>query len=115
MNDQPASLKPLASTDGMAAFEEPWQAEILAMADTLVQRGLFTANCWSDALGLAIKEANDRNEPDTQYTYYQCALIALERLVAAHSVIKSADMTERRMDWENAYLSTPHGHPVHLK
>ena len=37
------ALKPLASVDGEAAFDEPWQAEALAIADTLVQSGMFSA------------------------------------------------------------------------
>ncbi len=50
MNRQNA-LKPLASVDGEAAFDEPWQAEALAIADTLVQNGMFSAGAWSAGIG----------------------------------------------------------------
>ena len=54
MGDQHSnSLKPLASVDGEPAFAEAWQAEALAIADTLVQNGLFSAGDWSEALGEA--------------------------------------------------------------
>ena len=33
-------------------FEQPWQADVLAMADGLRDRGLFTAGEWASALGI---------------------------------------------------------------
>ena len=108
-------LKPLVSVDGSPAFDEAWQAEALAIADSLVQGGLFSAGAWSDALGLALKESESRGEQDTQETYYHCVLVALETLVAKHSEIDQQAMIGKRKDWETAYLSTPHGQPVRLK
>ncbi len=109
------ALKPLASLDGNPVFDEPWQAEALAIADTLVQSGMFSASAWSSTLGLALKQADSRGDKDTQETYYQCVLIALETLVAGHSDIDAEAMTGKRKDWEQAYLATPHGQPVRLK
>lgn len=108
-------LKPLASVDGQPAFDEPWQAEALAIADTLVQNGMFSASAWSDALGAALTQAQSSGAADDQGTYYQCVLNALERLVAEHSEIDQQAMSGKREDWEQAYLSTPHGQPVKLK
>lgn len=107
-------LKPLAGVDGQPAFAEAWQAEALALADSLVQHGLFTAAAWSDALGQALREAEARAEPDDQETYYRAVLVALERLIDAHSDIDFAAMREMRENWEYAYRSTPHGQPVEL-
>ena len=116
LNDNDLSaLKPLASVDGNPAFDESWQAEALAIADTLVQSGLFSASAWSNALGLALKQAESMGDKDTQETYYRCVLVALETLVANHSDIDQEAMAARREDWEAAYLSTPHGQPVRLK
>jgi len=116
MNDtgDPA-LKPLAAADGEPAFAEAWQAEVLAIADTLVHNGLFGAGDWSNALGAALQDAASRGEPDTQETYYRAALAALETLVAEHSEIDRAAMQGRREDWERAYRATPHGQPVLLE
>mgnify|MGYP001816978629 CR=1 FL=1 len=108
-------LKPLASVDGQPAFDEPWQAEVLAIADTLVQNGMFSASAWSDALGEVLKQAQSSGASDNQETYYQCVLKALEGLVASHSDIDRQAMAGKRKDWEQAYLSTPHGQPVNLK
>jgi nitrile hydratase accessory protein len=115
MDNDLNALKPLASVDGNPAFDESWQAEALAIADSLVQSGLFSASDWSNALGLALKQAESRGDKDTQETYYRCVLTALETLVANHSDIDQAAMVAKREDWESAYLSTPHGQPVRLK
>jgi nitrile hydratase accessory protein len=108
-------LKPLASVDGAAAFDEPWQAEALAIADTLVRNGMFSAGSWSQALGEALRKAEAGGASDDQQTYYQCVLTALEGLIAQHSEIDRPAMTAKRDDWEQAYLSTPHGQPVKLE
>lgn len=109
------NLQPLAAKDGEPAFAEPWQAQALALADTLVQNGLFAAADWSDALGRALREAAARGEADDQETYYRAVLVALERLVAEHSDIDFAAMLEARENWEAAYRRTPHGQPVELE
>ena len=109
-----SSLKPLAAVDGQPAFDEPWQAQVLAIADTLAQNGLFTAGEWSAALGAELKKAQADGADDDQQTYYRCALSALEGLVAGNSEIDLQAMANKREDWEKAYLSTPHGQPVVL-
>lgn len=112
-NDSPA-VKPLASVDGQPVFDEPWQAEALALADSLVRGGLFSAADWSTALGQALRSAEAGGATDDQETYYQCVLSALEALVASHSEIDREAMRSKREDWEKAYLATPHGQPVRL-
>ena len=109
------ALKPLASVDGEPVFDEAWQAQALAIADTLVQNGLFTAGEWSQTLGDELASAAAAGATDNQGTYYRCVLNALEKLVAGHSQIDRAAMSGKRKDWEQAYLSTPHGQPVELK
>ena len=64
-------------------FDEPWQAQALALADTMVQGGRFTATEWAEALGAALTEAEARGAPDTLNTYYTAVLVALERLCEA--------------------------------
>ena len=108
------ALKPLADTDGDPVFDEAWQAQALAMADNLVKGGLFSVGDWSNALGQALKESADRADVDSQQTYYLCVLKALEKLIADYSGIDATMMVSKRQDWEQAYLSTPHGEPVTL-
>ena len=105
---------PLAGRDGDPVFDEAWQAEALALADSLVRAGLFSAEDWSQALGEALREAESGGAADDQGTYYQCVLGALETLVAEHSAIDRSSMRQMRADWEQAYRDTPHGQPVKL-
>jgi nitrile hydratase accessory protein len=107
-------LKPLAGVDGEPVFAEPWQAQALALADTLVQTGLFSASQWSEALGERLREAASEGAADDQQTYYACVLETLERLITAHSDIDTAAVSVVRTAWEQAYRSTPHGQPVTL-
>lgn len=95
-------------------FDEPWQAQVLALADTLIKGGNFSAKNWAQALGEALKAADARGAPDTTDTYYLCAVEALEKLVAANTKIDTSAMTGRKDAWMRAYLSTPHGQPVNL-
>jgi|TARA_B110000977_G_scaffold109294_1_gene142184 nitrile hydratase accessory protein len=108
------ALKPLVDMDGDPIFDEAWQAQALAMADSLVKSGLFSANDWSNALGQSLKESANRADIDSQLTYYQSVLKTLEQLIADHSEIDAALMDSKRQDWEKAYLNTPHGQPVTL-
>jgi nitrile hydratase accessory protein len=108
-------LKPLASRDNEPAFQEAWQAEALAIATILVEQGVFHSSSWSAALGSALKEAEFENREDSQETYYQCVVSALEQLLDESGRIDRAQMVRTREDWQQAYLSTPHGEPVVLK
>ena len=96
-------------------FEEAWHAQTLALADTMVKAGHFSAGDWATALGAALQDADTDGEPDNTETYYQCAINALEQLVVGSTSIKQSTMSERKDTWERAYLATPHGQPVKLE
>ena len=96
-------------------FEEAWHAQTLALADTMVKAGHFSANDWAEALGTALKDADVNGEPDNTETYYHCAIKALEQLVAGKTSIDPTTLSERKDTWERAYLATPHGQPVKLE
>ncbi len=108
-------LKPLLDVDGDPVFDEPWQAQALAMADSLVQSGLFTAVEWSAELGRVLQQAKEQDEADNHDTYYRCVMLALENLIAGHSDIDVQSVDQKQKDWENAYRKTPHGMPVILE
>jgi nitrile hydratase accessory protein len=97
-----------------AAFDEPWQAQALALADTCVRTGRFSAAQWAEALGAELFEAEAAGLPDTTDTYFGCVIAALERLAPLHLGITREDLSQRRAEWEEAYLRTPHGQPVEL-
>lgn len=95
-------------------FDEPWQAQVLAIADTMVTAGRFTATQWAETLGAALKTADQGGAPDTSETYYGAALQALETLVSAQTPIDQTALDARKDQWARAYLATPHGKPVLL-
>jgi len=105
---------PLRRKDGEPVFDEPWQAQILAMADSLARRGVFSPGEWSETLGEELRRAEKDGAEDDAQTYYQAALSALERLLDGSGAVPADAVTERRDAWERAYLATPHGQPVTL-
>ena len=107
-------LGPLARRDGGPAFDEPWQAQALATASALVERGLFSRQSWSKALGAELRRAENAGAPDTAETYYRAVVAALERLVDESGATSAEALAERREAWRRAYLDTPHGQPVVL-
>ena len=110
--DDLALLKRL---DGDPVFDEPWQAQVLAMADRLASSGVFTPTQWSATLGDELVRADKSGQPDTPMTYYEAALKALERLLEEGGQVTPEARSERRMAWQEAYRTTPHGQPVELK
>ncbi len=111
--DEPP-IGPLARRDGEPAFDDPWQAQVLALAFALSKVGVFTPVEWSDALGAELRRAGARGEPDDHSTYYAAALAALESLIAADGRITASSLSTRIEQWRRAYLNTPHGQPVEL-
>ncbi len=109
-----AEIGPLKRKDGEPVFDEPWQAQVLAMADSLTRQGAFTPREWSETLGAELRRAARDGAADDAETYYRAALRALERLLDGAGAVAIDAVTERRDAWERAYLTTPHGHPVRL-
>lgn len=96
-------------------FDSPWQAQAFAMAVSLQEAGYFSRAEWSDALGRAIARDETSKGPDTTGArYYDCWLAALEALLQDKGLMAEHALRQRRREWEEAYLSTPHGQPVGL-
>jgi nitrile hydratase accessory protein len=110
----PEQGAPLARNDGEPVFDEPWQAQVMALAFTLMEQGTFTNAVWSETLGAKLKAAASDGKPDTPDTYYQCALVALESLLSSSEAIPRSALDERTETWRQAYLDTPHGEPVKI-
>lgn len=106
-------LEPLMK-DGEVTFAEPWHAQVMAIADTMVRQGKIGASDWADALGAERAAAENAGQGDDPDTYYANVLTALEKLCQRHDLLSPEDLTKRRSDWEAAYLRTPHGQPVTL-
>ena len=110
-----AAIGPLKRTDNGPLFDEPWQVQVLALADTLSRSGVFTTTEWSETLGEELRRAERRSAPDNAATYYEAALKALERLLERSGLAAPEALAARRAAWVRAYLATPHGRPVELR
>jgi nitrile hydratase accessory protein len=97
------------------AFDEPWQAQVLAMADTFVRAGRFSAGDWAEALGAHLRAAEAAGEPDSTETYFTAALDALEALTTVATDLTTKHLETRKKEWARAYRHTPHGQPVLLE
>ena len=95
-------------------FSEPWEAQAFALAVRLSERGYFSWQEWTQALGAELKAAADRSEPDDGTNYYHHWLAALERLVAEKGLASPGELAARKDAWVDAYRHTPHGQPVEL-
>ncbi len=93
-------------------FRELWQAQALATALSLQEAGVITATEWSVALGAAIERARAGGDPDLGDTYYDHVLDALETLLREKDLIPAEELGARKAQWNEAYLTTPHGQPV---
>lgn len=112
---RPEEIKPLARRDDEPVFDEPWQAQALALAFTLAERGIFTPAQWSQTLGNSHRELLSDGAPDTPQTYYEAVAISLEILLSNAEGLDGEAIETRTGEWREAYLTTPHGQPVVLK
>lgn len=101
-------LDDLPKNEEGAVFAEPWHAEVFSIVHLLVDRGHINVSEWADILGAVIKEESD-NE-----AYYQCWLMALERIILDKGLMDHALLTERKEAWDRAARATPHGEPIVL-
>ena len=69
LNLPEVSLGPLQRKDGDPTFDEPWQAQSLAIADRLVDAGVVTATAWAEALGFEIQSAARAGAADNADAY----------------------------------------------
>ncbi len=95
----------------MPTFDEPWQAQVFALAVSLSERGVFSWSEWTRALGaeIAAGPAEAGNE-----AYFQAWLAALEKLLIAKGVTNGAELVALAQAWRAAAEATPHGQPIVL-
>ena len=108
-------IAPFARRDDEPVFDEPWQAQALALAFSLSERGVFSPAQWSQALGAAHRRILADGASDTPRTYYKAVVEALEGLLSENGEVSASMLDERAQTWRRAYLNTPHGKPVELK
>lgn len=95
-------------------FTAPWQVQALALQSALRDRGVITADEWAQALGEAIRRAQQRGDPDDGSTYWRHWLDALETLLIAKGLATAGQLHALEHAWEAAAERTPHGQPIVL-
>lgn len=90
------------------AFDEPWQAQVYAMSQVLIDSGKVTPARWAATLGEAIQQQLALGKGDTTETYFIAVSNALETVLA----IEDEEVAQVVESWRDAYLTTPHGKPV---
>lgn len=86
-------------------FAEPWQAAAFALAVTLNERGLFSWEEWTQALGAELKSGGE---------YYEAWLKTLERMTIAKGAAREGELEALAKAWIAAAEATPHGKPIVL-
>ncbi len=109
------ALPGLPRDDDGPVFAEPWQAQAFALTLKLHEDGQFTWTEWTETLAAEITRAQQAGDPDDGSTYYHHWLAALERLAVTKDLATLSDLANRKIDWEIAYKTTPHGKPVILQ
>lgn len=115
LNPPEDPLGPLQRKDGDPTFDEAWQAQSLAIADTLVETGVLTAIDWAAALGSELQSAARAGAPDNAETYYLAVLTAAENVLRRMEMVSRDELGARVEAWRQAYLNTAHGEPVELR
>jgi nitrile hydratase accessory protein len=102
------------SAGGEPSFDEPWQAEVFAIVEALLDAGRFSPAEWTAALSSAITAAQRAGDPDEGDTYYEHWFAALEALCGAKGLLTTTELDQLQDAWRAAYQRTPHGQPVEL-
>lgn len=84
------------------------------MVTVLKERGVFSAEDWSQALGAAGVAARKHGDVDDGSTYYDHVLAALEQLVREKGCCRASELRDMQDAWARAFAHTPHGQPVEL-
>lgn len=95
-------------------FDEPWQADLFALTVALSEAGHFSWADWTRAFGATLKAHGQDRPLDGGQDYYLAWLDTLERQLAASGQAGRDEVQRATAAWRQAYLTTPHGHPVRL-
>ena len=101
------------------AFDAPWHAEVFALAVHLNEGGYFDWPEWAGRFGENLAAAKTAKIGvveglDGSDDYYQIWLQTLTELMQEKGLVDAKMLASIKAQWREAYLTTPHGRPVHL-
>ena len=102
-----------ASLDGMV-FEQPWHAQLFALTVQLNRDGCFVWSDWTKIFAATLKTHGLSKSLNGGEDYFRAWLDAFEQLLCQLDLTETAEVETMRKAWAQAYLITPHGHPVKL-
>ena len=100
-------------------FDAPWHAEVFALAVHLNEGGYFDWPEWAGRFGENLAAAKTvkigvGDGLDGSDDYYQIWLQTLIELMQKKGLVDAKMLASIKAQWREAYLTTPHGKPVHL-
>ncbi|SDW56903.1 nitrile hydratase accessory protein [Ruegeria halocynthiae] len=96
-------------------FAEPWHAQVFAVTVALNEAGRFDWSDWAERFSTTLKRHGLKKELDGGNDYFLAWLETLEAFLTEQGETSRKDIRALRNAWEEAYLTTPHGQPVHLR
>ena len=100
-------------------FDAPWHAEVFVLAVYLNEGGYFDWPEWAGRFGENLAAAKTVKIGvgaglDGSDDYYQIWLQTLIELMQKKGLVDAKMLASIKAQWREAYLTTPHGKPVHL-
>lgn len=96
-------------------FSQPWHAQVFALTVHLNEAGLFAWPDWTARFSQTLARHGLTRDLDGGEDYFIAWLETLEGFLSDLGQAAPAEVERVRSLWEEAYLSTPHGDPVHLR
>lgn len=96
------------------AFASPWHAQLFAITLHLRDAEVFTWTEWTTQFGAGLARHGLSKELDGGDDYFLVWLETLEAMLSRLGLTQAQELRALRDAWTQAYLSTPHGHPVRL-
>jgi len=95
-------------------FDEPWQAQAIAITVELNRHGFFSWTEWVEVFSEEIRAHPATPEEGHTTGYYRQWLTALETIMAERGISQAPEIEAVQERWRTAYLHTPHGRPIEL-
>jgi nitrile hydratase accessory protein len=92
-------------------FDEPWQAQALALSVALQDAGVISPAEWAEALG---RRRSGEGLRDDGSDYYDSVVAALEDVLASRDIASKEVVRTLADAWTRAARATPHGQAISL-
>ncbi len=96
-------------------FSDPWHAQVFAVTVALNEAGRFDWPDWASMFSRTLRQHGLDRQLDGDDDYFNAWLETLENLLDEQGAAASDEISNLQSAWEEAYLTTPHGQPVHLR